>query len=103
MPDDRRGMWTPEVIRADALKYRTKNAWKEAPGAAYDTAKKLGIFDNMTTHMPKDASRPVDIEDAREKARGCKNRTEFKKRYSGLQRRIRKQKLLDEVFTFVGI
>jgi hypothetical protein len=45
-------IWTPEKLAKEALKYSTKNDFRIGNKSAYSTSKKLGIFEEITSHMP---------------------------------------------------
>lgn len=52
MPDNH---WTFETIHEQALKYKTRNAFAQGCKRAYFQAGKLGILDEVCSHMPKRA------------------------------------------------
>lgn len=45
--------WTHAKIAADAQKHRTRTSWMSSSIGAYAAARRLGIFDEVTAHMPK--------------------------------------------------
>lgn len=49
--------WTPENIAASAKYFRTKSAWHQLEHGAYWAAKRLGIFKQVTAHMPRRSPR----------------------------------------------
>ena len=52
MPTGRRAIkWTPEQIAASAKRHRFKSAWHREEHGAYEAAKRLGIFEQVTAHM----------------------------------------------------
>jgi len=51
-PQHESGYWTRERIAADAKKYSTKSDWFAVSATAYKAAKRKGIFEIVTAHMP---------------------------------------------------
>ena len=45
--------WTDELLRQEALKYTTKKDFLKNSESAYKTAKRRGIFDEITQHMDR--------------------------------------------------
>jgi len=43
--------WTEEMIREEALKYKSKSEFVQQSGGAYQAAKRLGILDDVVSHM----------------------------------------------------
>ena len=43
--------WTELAIREEALKYSTRNEFKKASNGAYTAARRLGIYEEVTSHM----------------------------------------------------
>ena len=43
--------WTLESIRQDARKYETKTEWRNRSGGAYQAAKRLGVIEEVCSHM----------------------------------------------------
>ena len=49
--------WTKESIILEASKYRTRNEFFNRASGAYDAAKRIGVFEEACSHMPKHASK----------------------------------------------
>jgi predicted GIY-YIG superfamily endonuclease len=45
------GYWTYEKLKAEAFKYKSKKEFSEKNSGAVSTAKKMGIWDEITSHM----------------------------------------------------
>jgi hypothetical protein len=54
----RKRKWTPDTIAASAQRFRRKSDWLNAEESAYKAAKELGIFDEVTAHMPRYSRKP---------------------------------------------
>lgn len=68
--------WTKDSVEAEARKYKTRSEFMAQSASAYVTAKRLGIFDEVTSHMFK--ARFVWTEEmVKSAARKYKTRGEF--------------------------
>lgn len=74
--------WNAETIQAVALTYSSKNAFYKGAGGAYQAAKRLGIFEQVTAHMPDDLNKSWStgsgMKELRKLARRYKTREGFK-------------------------
>jgi hypothetical protein len=48
--------WTEERVQGSAIKLMTKSDWYNADNQAYHASKCLGVFDQVTRHMPNRAA-----------------------------------------------
>ncbi len=51
------GKWTRERIEESAKQFSSKKRWHQEEHGAYDAAKRLGIFEEVTAHMPNQRHR----------------------------------------------
>lgn len=96
--------WTPEIIQEEALKYEGKLAFFRGNGSAYNAAKKLGVFDQVCSHMTskivKGAGHPKfkwDAESIRKEALKYTSRGDFTHRCVGAFQAAVKLGIYDEV------
>jgi hypothetical protein len=68
--------WTDELLRQEALKYTTKKDFLKNSESAYKTAKRRGIFDEITQHM--DRVKIWTYDEAFEESRNYRNKQDFK-------------------------
>lgn len=45
--------WTVENLRKEALKYKTRESFRRGNKSAYNSSMKLGIYTEITVHMPR--------------------------------------------------
>jgi len=70
--------WTRRQVRAEAIKYQTKQDWRDKSRQSYEAAYKKGWLDEMTSHMPNYRGY-FSIEEIIADARNYKTKTEWKK------------------------
>ena len=46
-----RRKWTAKIVKEEALKYSTKIDFSKNSASAYEAARRLGIYDEVTAHM----------------------------------------------------
>jgi hypothetical protein len=74
--------WNPDSLKDEALKYVTRTDFAKNSKSAYNAEKNLGIFDDVTEHMPKpkqwtqneleiEASKYQTLSDFQDKSRGA--------------------------------
>ena len=87
--------WTPETITAEALKYNTRSEFARGSGGAYSTATRLGIRDDVCSHMIRKVKWTPETITA--EALKYNTRSEFKKGSGGAYHAARNLKILDAV------
>ena len=53
METKKRTRWTDEMLKADALKYKTRQEWNRKSCSAYTTARNRGLLDTCCAHMER--------------------------------------------------
>ncbi len=97
--------WTVENLKNEALKYKTRAAFRKGNKSAYNAAMTLGIYVEITAHMPRYVDRKGenhpqfkwDIESIRKEALKYKTMAEFEKRSRGAYKAALKLNILDIV------
>ncbi len=96
--------WTVEKVTEEALKYKTKGEFASNSKSAYNSAKNMGVFDEITNHMVEsdhvknkriELRYPKDL--VQEKVDECYSRTDFWKRYVNYAHAAKKQGFYDEL------
>jgi hypothetical protein len=86
--------WTTDMLKADALKYKTRNEWKRESKVAYQTAHNRGILDACCGHMTAVFTYwTTDMLKA--DAMKYKNRIEWERESKGAYRAARRRDILD--------
>lgn len=99
--------WTIDAITLEAQKYSRRSDFSKGCGSAYNAAKRHGILDMVCIHMPKpnpkvESCQCDSLNDAKNLAAKCHNRTEFKRRYNKAYEKLRTLKMLDEACSHMG-
>ena len=88
--------WTKEEIENEAKKYLTRNQfYKNSPGA-YNAAKKLGLFDEVTSHMYVSRT-PWTYDMLEKEAKKYLTRNEFHKNSPAAYSAARLRGILDDI------
>ena len=93
---NRKLKWTKEAIQKEAKKYKTRKEFDVKAGGAYYAARKLGILDEVCSHMVCGQTRWT-IEAIKKEAKKYKTRSEFSAKTNGAYGAARKLDILDEV------
>lgn len=89
--------WTAVKLQEEALRYRTKNDFATKSSGAYDSARNLGILDDICSHMDVLVRRRWTLKELEEIAKSFKNKTEFVNKALGAYKRAIKCGILDEI------
>lgn len=86
--------WTNEAIRKEALKYSSRNKFCKNTYRAYFRALKVGILDEVCSHMT-----PAlwDIKTVTEAALKCNNKADFRNNYPGAATYARKANIYKSI------
>ncbi|AGB06850.1 hypothetical protein [Vibrio phage VH7D] len=90
--------WTPERLKEDALKYKTRTEWCKNSSGAYNAARNRGLLDECCAHM-KSSQRPNgfwNLETLQEDASKYNSRSEWEKRSRSAYYAAQRRGLLDE-------
>ena len=87
--------WTPEKIASIASQYKTRSEFRKNNRRAYDMAKFLRIFDEVTKHMPHEYINWT-VDDIKKKASEHKTYTDFYND-TNLYSAAQKKGLLDDI------
>lgn len=97
-------MWSNEAIRKEAQSFKTKTEFARQSGGAYDAAKKLGIFEEVTAHMGMNYEKGEERynfkwsdEELARVASMCKTRGEFIEQYGSAYIIALTKGLLDKI------
>jgi hypothetical protein len=97
--------WTDEVLKQEALKYKTKSEFKNKSPKQYKSAYRRNILDAICTHMPKrvikcgedNASFKWTYEMLKLEALKYNTKDEFRKKSNGAYQTGKKRGLLDDI------
>lgn len=100
-----RNYWNEETVRAEALKFTTRTEFEEHSSGAIDAARKLGILDDVCSHMVSAHKLPSygegrtywTRERCKEAAREFATRTEFQIGSRSAYNRALQDGFLDEI------
>ena len=93
-----RKKWTKETIQKEAKKYKIKKEFYCKSGGAYNVARKLGILDEVCSHMFCGRKKWTK-ETIQKEAKKYKTRSEFYLKSGGAYFAARKLGILDEVYS----
>lgn len=97
--------WTFDILKVEALKYKTRTEFQKKNPRAHKAAYRMGILNQICLHMPKHVDQSGENNPAfkwtndmlREEALKYKSRSEFKRCSSGAFQIAKKRGILDEI------
>jgi hypothetical protein len=93
----KRTIWTEQKIKNEAMKHKQKTDFAQKSGSAYFAARKLGILNEVCSHM--DVLREkFDIEKTIEIAKNYKTKTAFANAYPNLYAGVIRKKMQQKAF-----
>jgi len=92
--------WDKEECRKEALKYNSRGEFYYGSCGAWDRARRNGWLDEICSHMiqGRKPDNYWDLEKCKEEATKYKNKNELRKNNSYVHDKLRKHKLLDEIY-----
>ncbi len=97
----KRQKWTDEMLRDEALKYKTRGAFRNESRSAYDTARRRGIIDSVCSHMEYVNTYWSD-EMLFSEARKYNTRSEFENGSPNAYTTARRREILEKVCKHMG-
>jgi len=96
-----KNIWYKDRCKCEALKYKTKKEFIEKCGGAYNSARKNGWIDEITSHMivGRKAKGYWNFENCYNEALKYRIKEDFKKNSSGAYNSARKNMWLDLIFS----
>lgn len=91
--------YTIDEIRESALKYKYRSEFRDNDGCRYRAALKLGIIDDVCSHMKKKRRYKYSDEEVCNAAKKYKTRTEFREKDGNAYSIVIKRKLGDIAFS----
>ena len=58
-----RKKYTYDIVKAEALKYTTRSEFRKKSNGHYDAAKRLGIYEEVCSHMVRIQKKPFSEEE----------------------------------------
>jgi hypothetical protein len=95
-------IWTEETIAKEALKYETREDFKNCAPGALDAANNMGILDNVCAHM-RWIRRPWTDKELAAEALKYKSRNEFRLESSGAYSTARNRLILDKICSHMPV
>ena len=97
--------WNPESLKQEALKYKTRASFRKGKKSAYNAAMSLGIYEEITSHMPRYVDRKGenhpgfkwDLESIKKETFKYETMTEFEKNSRGAYKAALKLNILSTV------
>jgi len=94
-------IWDMENIKKEALRYKSKTAFSKQSGSAYNAARRLGILNDVCSHMGI-IRKKCTLESIAAEASTHSSRSEFKKNHPYYYAVSRKLGILDKVCSHMG-
>lgn len=89
-----RGYWTPELLKVDALQYKSRKEWQIKSNSAYTAAYKQNIIDEVAPHM-KPLRKSWNLESCKVSAGNYATRKEWQRAEGGAYNAALRNKWLD--------
>ena len=92
-----RKKYTYDIVKAEALKYTTRSEFRKKSNGHYDAAKRLGIYEEVCSHMVRIQKKPFSEEEIISEAKKYNTRSEFAKQSNSAYAAALRKGILDEV------
>jgi len=89
--------WSKEKIIKEARKYKTKTEFHKLSGGAYFVANKIGILNEICSHMGESKNSPWTFEELQQEALKYKTRGEFQNKNPNIYQVAYRKKILDKI------